>query len=215
MEEEREGKGSDHDAAVHDAKDERRKAKVKKELEDMVWEVYRELDRVAENKMELLNNVDLIKDELYKFPSLFLPKLGAFVRPDECFTGLTSSVDGVMYAVEGRLEGFPHLLKDLQVRKRVLKRVLIRRLKAPIHTKRDCQSPWPCGSCVRRARASNQTHELTTVTNQLRATPSRLQLVQMLKKLLCREASPRTAEACVALLQVSTSSLDCDPNPKP
>ena len=67
-------------------------------------EVYRELDRVAEKKMELLNNIDLIKDELHKFPSLFLPKLQSFVRPDESFTALSSSIDGVMYAVDGRSE---------------------------------------------------------------------------------------------------------------
>ena len=85
-------------------KEERRKSKEKKELEEMVWEVYRELDRVAEKKMELLNNIDLIKDELHKFPSIFLPKLQSFVRPDESFTALSSSIDGVMYAVDGRSE---------------------------------------------------------------------------------------------------------------
>jgi uncharacterized protein YbgA (DUF1722 family) len=62
-------------------KEDRRKSKERKELEEMVWEVYRELDRVADTKMELLNNIDLIKDELRKFPSLYLPKLQSFVRP--------------------------------------------------------------------------------------------------------------------------------------
>jgi hypothetical protein len=33
------------------------------------------------------------------------------------------------------------------------------------------------------------------------ATPPRSQLIQMLKKLLCREATSATAEACVSLLQ--------------
>ena len=36
---------------------------------------------------------------------------------------------------------------------------------------------------------------------KLLATPPRSQLVQMLKKLLCREATSATAEACVSLLQ--------------
>ena len=101
---------------------------------------------------ELLNNIELIKDELFKFPSLFLPRVGAFVRPDECFTSLSSSIDGVMYAVDGRFEAYPHLIKELE----------------------------------------------------LRATPSRIQLLQMLKKLLCREACSETAEACVFLLQEVT-----------
>lgn len=146
------------DDTVKDSKEERRRNKEKRDLEDMVWDAYRELDRVAEKKMELLNNVDLIRDELAKFPSIFLPKIGSFVRADECFTGLTLSttVDGVMYAVDGRLEGYPNLIKDLE----------------------------------------------------LRATPSRVQLLQMMKKLLCRESGPSTAEACVALLQEAAKDAD-------
>jgi hypothetical protein len=95
------------------AKEERKKMKEKQELEELVWEAYRELDRVAEKKMELLNNIDLIKDELLKFPSIFLPKLGAFVRPDQCFTALSSSIPGLMYRLEGRLEAYPNLIKEL------------------------------------------------------------------------------------------------------
>jgi len=137
------------------SKNERKRMKEKKELEEMIWDSYSELDRVADKKMELLNNVDLIKDELVKFPSIFLSKVGAFVRPDECYTGLSSSIDGVMYAVDGRLEAYPNLIADLQ----------------------------------------------------LRDTPSRVQVVEMLKKLRCREASPGCAEACVALLQVHSATL--------
>lgn len=139
-----------------DSKEGRRKNKDKKDLEDMVWEACHALDRVAEKKMELLNNVDLIRDELTKFPSIYLPKMKSFVRPDECFTGLSSSVDGVMYAVDGRLEAYPNLIKELL----------------------------------------------------LRVTPSRVQLLQMLKKLLCRESGPATAEACVALLQEAAKQDD-------
>jgi hypothetical protein len=87
--------------------------KEKQELEELVWEAYRELDRVAEKKMELLNNIDLIKDDLLKFPSIFLPKLGVFVRPDQCFTAISSSIPGLMYRLEGRLEAYPNLIKEL------------------------------------------------------------------------------------------------------
>ena len=67
-----------------DAKTLRAFDKQRAELIAMVWDVYRELDRVAKDKMQLLNNIDLIGDELGKFPSLFLPKVGALHLVHAC-----------------------------------------------------------------------------------------------------------------------------------
>ena len=69
---------------LSDAKTLRAFDKQRAELIAMVWDVYRELDRVAKDKMQLLNNIDLIGDELSKFASLFLPKVGALHLVHAC-----------------------------------------------------------------------------------------------------------------------------------
>ena len=80
-----------------DAKTLRAFDKQRAELIAMVWDVYRELDRVAKDKMQLLNNIDLIGDELGKFPSLFLPKVGALHLVHACMHARTHT-DTCMHA---------------------------------------------------------------------------------------------------------------------
>jgi hypothetical protein len=68
-----------------------------KELEAMVGDVYVSLDRIANNKDVLLNNLSLIRDEMRKFASIYVPCVRAFVKPDVVFTRVTSTIPGLLY----------------------------------------------------------------------------------------------------------------------
>ena len=68
-----------------------------KELEAMVDDVYVSLDRIANNKDMLLNNLSLIRDEMRKFASIYVPCVRAFVKPDVVFTRVTSTIPGLLY----------------------------------------------------------------------------------------------------------------------
>lgn len=67
------------------------------ELEAMVGDVYASLAHTAKNKGVMLNNLSLIKDEMRKFASIYVPCVKAFVKPDVVFTRVATTIPGLIY----------------------------------------------------------------------------------------------------------------------
>ena len=72
------------------------------------------------------------------------PQIGAFVRPAECFTAASSSIAGLIYQLDGRMDAHPHLIRELPLstsptRGQVMSMLVkLRRLPSPADSAAAC-----------------------------------------------------------------------------